>query len=78
MSLLLNDKYLTIEPIMDFDLDKLVRIIKTAKPKQVNIGADTGNNGLPEPSKEKVLQLIEEIEKFTTIHNKNNLKRLLI
>lgn len=68
--------YITIEPIMDFDLDEMVKIIKWCSPEQVNIGADSGNNNLPEPSKEKVLQLIEELQKFTVIHNKSNLKRL--
>ena len=52
-------------------------MIKRCNPKQVNIGADSGLNGLPEPKKEKVLQLIDELQKFTTIHNKANLKRIL-
>ena len=69
--------YVTIEPIMDFDLDKMVALIKMCNPKQVNIGADSGNNHLPEPSKEKVLQLIDELQKFTVIHNKKNLKRII-
>jgi hypothetical protein len=73
-----ENSYITIEPIMDFDLNEFVSLLKVAKPKQVNIGADTGGNKLPEPSKEKVLQLIEELKKFTIIHNKKNLKRLLI
>jgi len=71
------DTYVTIEPIMYFNLNHFVKMIKRCNPKQVNIGADSGNNNLPEPSKEKVLQLIDEIQKFTTIHNKKNLKRLL-
>lgn len=37
---------------------------------------DSGRNNLPEPSKEKVLQLVAELEKFTVIHNKKNLGRL--
>ena len=73
----LLDTYVTIEPILDFNLENMVSMIKRCNPKQVNIGADSGNNNLPEPSKEKVLQLIEELQKFTTIHNKSNLKRLL-
>lgn len=36
-----------------------------------------GNNHLPEPPKDKILSLIEELSKFTTIHRKNNLGRLL-
>lgn len=71
-------KYVTIEPIMDFDLVDMVELIKMSEPEQVNIGADSGNNHLPEPSKEKILELIEELKKFTIIHNKSNLKRLLV
>lgn len=68
--------YITIEPIMDFDLDVLVAMLKECAPLQVNIGADTGRNNLPEPSKQKVNELFEELKKFTTIHTKANLQRL--
>lgn len=71
------DTYVTIEPIMDFELEDLVRMVAWCSPKQVNIGADSGNNNLPEPSKEKILQLIAELEKFTKVVQKSNLKRLL-
>lgn len=70
-------KYLTIEPIMDFDLDEMIQIIKGVNPVQVNIGADSGNHKLPEPSAEKVSMLVKELEKFTVIARKTNLKRLL-
>lgn len=70
-------KYVTIEPIMDFDLDDMVRLIKECCPEQVNIGADSGNNHLPEPSKDKLLALIDELKKFTVIDQKRNLTRLL-
>jgi DNA repair photolyase len=71
------ETYVTIEPILDFNLMHFVSYIKRCRPSQVNIGCDSGNHNLPEPSKEKVIQLISELEKFTTIHNKSNLKRLL-
>jgi DNA repair photolyase len=71
------DTYVTIEPIMDFDMDIMVQLIKDCNAKQINIGADSGRNNLPEPSKEKVLQLVSELQKFTIIHNKSNLQRLL-
>lgn len=72
-----NDKsYVTIEPIMDFDLDEMAHLIETALPKQVNIGADSGNNNLPEPSPEKIEALIKRLEKFTKVELKSNLKRL--
>ena len=70
--------YVTIEPIMDFDLFEMLELIKRCNPTQVNIGADSGKNGLPEPSKEKLLQLIEGLNEFTTIAKKRNLQRLLI
>jgi len=70
-------KYITIEPIMDFDMDDILGLISTCKPIQVNIGADSGNNKLPEPNREKVLNLINELEKFTKVKQKKNLKRLL-
>jgi hypothetical protein len=71
------DKFVTIEPIMDFDLSDMVKLIKVCNPAQVNIGADSGNNNLPEPSKEKLLELIEKLQKFTVIDQKRNLTRLL-
>jgi DNA repair photolyase len=69
--------FITIEPILDFDLDEMLNLIKICLPKQVNIGADSGQNNLPEPSKEKVLELIEGLKEFTTIVNKKNLTRII-
>jgi len=70
--------FVTIEPIMDFDLNEMVKLIKLCHPNQVNIGADSGNNNLPEPSKEKILALIDELKKFTVIDQKRNLQRLIL
>ena len=70
------DTYVIIEPIMDFNIENMVCMISRCNPKQVNIGADSGNNHLPEPSKEKLLALIDELKKFTIIANKRNLNRL--
>ena len=70
------DKYITIEPIMDFGLGAFVEMIKSCNPVQVNIGADSGNNNLPEPEWEKVERLIDELEKFTIVKQKKNLDRL--
>ena len=72
------NKYITIEPIMDFDLKEMVRYVIACSPIQVNIGADSGNNNLPEPSKEKLLELIYELEKYTIVNQKKNLKRILV
>ncbi len=71
------ERYITIEPIMDFGLGAFVRMIKSCNPIQVNIGADSGNNNLPEPSADKIIFLIAELSKFTKVVKKPNLGRLL-
>jgi len=71
------DTYVTIEPIMDFDINYLVQMIEFCNPKQVNIGADTGKHNLPEPEPYKLHSLIDKLERFTTVHLKPNLRRLL-
>jgi DNA repair photolyase len=73
----LNRLFISVEPIMDFDLPEFLKMIKEVNPEQVNIGADSSHNGLPEPPKEKLLALIAELEKFTTVVKKKNLGRLL-
>lgn len=70
-------RYITIEPILDFDEPQLLNLIKQCNPRQVNIGADSGNNNLPEPTLEKVLSLIDKLKTFTTVSQKKNLNRLL-
>jgi len=70
-------RYVTIEPVLDFDMNDMVKLIKTCKPKQVNIGADSMGHKMPEPSADKLLELIGRLSEFTTIHNKKNLKRLI-
>ena len=63
---------------MDFCLNLLVRIIKVAEPKWVNIGANTNKKvSLPEPPPGKVKDLIEALSEFTEVKVKSNLKRLL-
>jgi hypothetical protein len=61
---------------MKFNLKEFTELIQTCHPTQVNIGADTGRNDLPEPTKEEINDLIAELSDFTTIHNKKNLNRL--
>ena len=67
----------SIEPIIDFDLDKFVRMIRKVGPEFVSIGADSKNHHLPEPSAEKTLALIAELKKFTTVKLKMNLVRII-
>jgi len=69
-------KYVTIEPIMDFDLKELFDYIYDCAPEQVNIGSDSGHNNLPEPHPAKIRTLINELKKITRVHLKSNLQRL--
>lgn len=70
------ERHITIEPIMEFDLERMIGLIRECKPKQVNIGADTGRNHLPEPPAGKVRELIAALSEFTTVHQKPNLARI--
>lgn len=70
-------KMVSIEPIMDFDLDILAGWIREIKPVFVSIGADSKGHNLPEPPSWKIEALIEELGKFTEVKVKDNLKRLL-
>ena len=66
----------TIEPIMDFDLNVLVDLVQYCNPLWVNIGADSKGHNLSEPSSEKITALIEELSKFTKVIPKKNLNRI--
>lgn len=67
----------TIEPILDFDIDELVDMLRLIGPCQVNIGADSKGHSLPEPSADKVIELIAKLEMFTRVYRKDNLDRIL-
>jgi DNA repair photolyase len=69
-------KMISIEPIIDFDLNEFVNMIKEISPEFVSIGADSKNSNLPEPSKEKIEELIKELRNFTEVKLKYNLKKL--
>lgn len=69
-------KFITIEPIIDFNVRYLADLIERTNPEFVAIGADSKNHKLVEPSKEKVESLIKELKKFTQVKIKDNLRRL--
>ncbi len=78
MEILKARKFITIEPIIDFDLNILSDWIKRIKPEFVNIGADSKGHKLPEPPPDKIKALIAEIQKAgIEIREKHNLERLL-
>ncbi len=69
-------KMISIEPILDFDLDVLLAWIDAISPQFVSIGADSKGHGLPEPPAHKVIDLIAALSKFTEVKLKDNLKRI--
>lgn len=74
---LLKTKFITIEPILDFDVDIFSDYIKRISPDFVNIGADSKRHGLEEPTMEKVQQLIDKLNEYgIEIREKSNLGRL--
>jgi DNA repair photolyase len=72
-----EDRMITVEPVMDFDVMTFSEMILSCQPAQVNIGADSLRNNLPEPSTEKLEDLIISLLPHTKVNLKKNLKRLM-
>jgi hypothetical protein len=71
-------RFITIEPILDFDPDPFIAWIVYAKPDFVNIGADSKRHGLDEPSPDKIRALVKGLQDAgITIKKKHNLVRLV-
>ncbi len=60
-------KYISIEPILDFDLEIFSSWIKEIDPIMIHVGYDNYGNKLPEPPLAKTLRLIEEASKYTIV-----------
>lgn len=60
-------KFVSIEPILDFDLGGLVHAIEKIKPEFVAVGYDNYRHGLPEPSLAKTEVLIRLLEHSNAI-----------
>ena len=69
--------YITIEPIMKFDIKLFVPMLEECGARQINIGFDSGHNNLFEPTEEETMELIKELERFTKVIIKNNARRIL-
>ena len=71
-------RFLTLEPIMDFDVLELAKMVIEVSPTFLNIGADSKNHGLVEPTKEKILALVEALKGAgIEVRKKHNLNRIL-
>ncbi len=70
-------KFISIEPVMDFDLIPMSKWLKDIMPSIVEIGADNYNKGLPAPPWWKVDHLIIELEELgITVNRKSGLDKL--
>lgn len=70
------ETYVTIEPIIDFDLKELVDLIKKCKPSQIALGQNSWRQvRLEEPNVEKICHLIDELLKLTKVVIKDNIKK---
>jgi len=72
-----HKKFITIEPVLDFDVIPLADMIASVNPWFVNLGADSKSRGLPEPTVAKIMQLVDELKKRgIELREKSNLARL--
>lgn len=70
-------KFVSIEPVMDFDIDQLIIWIAAIQPEIVEVGADNYHNHLPEPSPEKLEELLIRLRNICpAVVEKDGLERL--
>jgi len=70
--------FVSIEPILDFDLDDMLKWMNSLHPSVIEIGADNYKNNLPEPSWDKVEQLTKSLRDICPeVNLKPGLDRLI-
>jgi len=70
-------KFISIEPIMDFDLEALLLWMRSIEPEIIEVGADNYHNHLPEPSGEKLCALLDNLRDICpNVIEKDGLDRL--
>ena len=70
-------KFVTIEPVLDFDVDIFAKWIADINPEFLNLGADSKNHHLPEPTVNKIFALVDRLKKYgIELREKHNLNRL--
>jgi len=80
LNLIRSRKFITHEPILNFDLKPMVTWDKKIKPEIVWIGYANHTNGLnlDEPELSKTKKLIKELENFTDVRLKTIRDKLII
>lgn len=70
-------KFISIEPIQDFDLGRLMEWMTAINPEIIEVGADNYHNHLSEPTWSKVEELLERLKEFCPkVVEKQGLERL--
>lgn len=70
-------KFVTIEPVLDFDISDFISLIILSAPSFINIGADSKDRGLKEPSKDQIFSLVQRLKTVgIEVREKHNLDRL--
>ena len=70
-------KFLTLEPILLFDVDILASWADKIRPSFLNLGADSKGHGLIEPTVDKIMALVEKLKEYgIELREKHNLQRL--
>jgi DNA repair photolyase len=70
-------KFLTIEPVLAFDLEIFAKWIADMKPDFLNLGADSKSHNLPEPTVKDIMALVDRLHEYgVDLREKHNLKRL--
>lgn len=73
---LLPRRMVSIEPILKFKLESMVKLIKRINPEFVSIGADSQRCKLMEPTPTEIKALVEALRSQTKVKVKDNLKRV--
>lgn len=69
--------FVTIEPVLDFDVEPFADMIASCRPFFVNLGADSKGHKLPEPPVEKIHALVDALkQRGVELRVKRNLDRL--
>jgi len=63
-------KMISVEPILEFDIDIFIKWIEDIAPIIVYVGYDNYGWRLPEPPLSKTLEFIEKLKRFTTVVTK--------
>jgi hypothetical protein len=72
-----KERMITIESVLDFDIVASLKLLLGCNLDSINIGANSGNNKMPEPPEDKLNALINKLNKDTHVRLKKNLKRIL-